>query len=302
MKLSNIVCLVLMVFSVLSYADDSELNKKISNCNQMVKDGNSEKALEESAILLKKNQNNRELVLCKARAQMSLEQFADAVPTLNTVLKLSSAPNEQMMALAMLGNAYKGNQQFNEAATQYQLSMDIAKAQKNKSFERITYGLLGELQILSNQLDEAVSNYQSSLKLSFNDNERADAFEHMAYIYNKQQKHDQAIEYQLKATLAYTHYGDLDAQANAGLELGRIYMEAGDLAQAERSINKILKLAVDNGGAYWEAKSNLYLAKLKITSKQDPDAYIKATQRINKDLQDSSLQDELNKLQGMLSK
>ena len=71
--------LILALFNTLTFADDAELNKKINNCNQLVKDGNSEKALEESAILLKKNQNNRELVLCKARAQMSLEKFVELV-------------------------------------------------------------------------------------------------------------------------------------------------------------------------------------------------------------------------------
>ena len=196
-----------------------------------------------------------------------------------------------MMSLAMLGNAYKGNQQFNEAVASYQQSMDIAKAQKNKSFERITCNLVGEVQALNKQFDEAITSYQAGLKLALNDNERADAFERIASIYNQQQKHNQAIEYQLKATLAYTHYGDLDAQANAGLELGRIYMDAGELDQAEKSINKILKLAVDNGGAYWEVKSDLYLAKVKMASHQSNDAkkLLESAQKLNKEVGDAML-------------
>ena len=279
------------LFSTTSFADNAELNKKIADCNQLVKSETPEKALDLSDQLFKKNPNNREVVLCKARAQMALNQYADAVPTLTTADQLSNSPNDHMMSIAMLGNAYKGNQHFKEAIASYQQAMDIAKAQKNKIFEHITYGLVGEAQALNKQFDEAIASYQEGLKLALNDNERANAFEHIASIYNQQQKHNQAIEYQIKATLAYTHYGDLDAQANAGLELGRIYMDAGEFEQAERSLNKILKLAVDNGGAYWEVKSDLYLAKVKLASHQNNEAQklLEAAQKLNKEVGDAYL-------------
>ena len=76
------------LFSSFTFADDAELNKKIADCNQLVKNGKPEKALDSAGQLLKKNQKNREVVLCKARAQMALNQFADAVPTLTTVDQL----------------------------------------------------------------------------------------------------------------------------------------------------------------------------------------------------------------------
>ncbi len=293
MRFASISVVFLALFSTLTFAEDAELNKKIADCNQLVKNEIPEKALDYANQLSKKNPNNREVVLCKARAQMALNQFADAVPTLVIIDQLSSSPSEHMMSLAMLGNAYKSNQQFNEATASYKQSMEIAKAQKNKSFERITYGLLGEVQMLNKQYDEAITCYQTGLKLALNDNERADAFEHIASIYNQQQKHNEAIEYQVKATLAYTHYGDLDAQANAGLELGRIYMDAGELAQAEKSINKILKLAVDNGGAYWEVKSDLYLARVKLANHQNTEAQklLEAAQKLNKEVGDVYLEE-----------
>lgn len=304
MRFASISFLFLTMFSTLTFADSAEFNKKIADCNQLIKSGTPEKALDLSNQLFKKNPKNREVVLCKARAQMALNQFADAVPTLTTADQLSNSPNDHMMSLAMLGNAYKGNQQFKEAISSYQQGMDIAKAQKNKSFERITYNLLGEVQALNKQFDEAIANYQEGLKLALNDNERADAFEHIADIYNQQQKHNQAIEYQLKATLAYTKYGDLDAQANAGLELGRIYMDAGEFEQAERSINKILKLAVDNGGAYWEVKSYLYQAKVKRANHQNNEAQkpLEAAQKLNKEVGDAYLAEAIAAALSQLAK
>lgn len=304
MRFVSISFLLLSLVSTISFADEAELSKKTTDCNQLVKNGMSEKALDAANQLFKKNPKSRDVVLCKARAQMALSQFADAVPTLTTLDQLSNSPNDHMMALAMLGNAYKGNQKFEEAIASYQQAMTIAQAQKNKSFERITHGLIGEVQILNKQYDAAIDSFQSALKLSLNDNERADAFEHMASIYNQQQKHSQAIEYQVKATLAYTHYGDLDAQANAGLELGRIYMDAGEFEQAEKSINKILKLAVDNGGAYWEVKSDLYLAKVKMLNKQKDDAQklLKAAQKLNQEVGDVILSEAISAALSQLSK
>lgn len=295
MRFASISFLFLIMFSTLTFADNAEINKKIADCNQLIKSGTPEKALDLSNQLFKKNPKNREVVLCKARAQMALNQFTDAVSSLTSVNQLSNSPNDRMISLAMLGNAYKGNKQYKDAIGIYQQCIDIAKTHKNIRFERISYGLLGEVQALNKQFDEAIANYQEGLKLVLNDNERADAFEHIADIYNQQQKHNQAIEYQLKATLAYTKYGDLDAQANAGLELGRIYIDAGEFEQAERSINKILKLAVDNGGAYWEVKSYLYQAKVKRANHQNNEAQklLEVAQKLNKEVGDADFEESI---------
>lgn len=304
MRFLLISALLLSFFHATVFAEELEVNKKIAECNQMVKDGVPEKALVMINQMLKKTSKSRDLILCKARAHMALEQFAEAVTSLTAVDQLSNTQNDRMMSLAMLGNAYKGNRQFDQAAISYQQSMDIAKAQKNKSFERIGFGLLGELQLLNQQYDEAILSYQSALKLALNDSERADAYEHIAKIYNQQQKHNQAIDFQLKATLAYTKYGDLDDKANAGLELGRIYMEAGEFEQAERTIKKINQMALDNGGAYWEVKSNLYLAKLKLATHQMESAkkLLEDAQKLNQEVGDSTLSESISMALSQLSK
>jgi tetratricopeptide (TPR) repeat protein len=298
------VFLCLAFFSQSSLADESDINKKINECNQLIKNEMPEKALDFSSQLLKKNPKNRDVVLCKARSQLALNQFAEAVITLTLVDQLSNSPSEHMMSLAMLGNAYKGAQQFAEALSSYEKSLGIAKSQKNKSFERIANGLIGEVQVLNKQYDEAILSYQTALKLGLNDNERADSFEHIASIYNIQKKYNQAIEYQVKATLAYARYGDLDVQANAGLELGFYYMNAAEYEQADKAINKILKLAVDNGGAYWEVKSSLYLAYLKTTINQSAEAktLLERAQKLNLEVGDAVLAESIFNAFKQLSK
>ena len=68
-------------------------------------------------------------------------------------------------------------------------------------------------------------------------------------------------------------------------------MDAGELDQSEKSINKILKLAVDNGGAYWEVKSDLYLAKVKMARHQSNEAQklLESAQKLNKEVGDAML-------------
>ena len=272
MKVLHLSLLASLLFSGTALAENSDLNKKINDCNQFIKDGMPEKALDFAAQLLKQNKGNREVVLCKGRAQTALNQFGGAVDTLKQAEQLSTSPTEHMMAWAMVGNAYLGNQQYSEAIVSYQQSLELAKTQKLKNFERIAQGLIAQTLSAQKQYDEAISHYQAGLKLAGNDGERADTFEKIAAIYEQQGKQDMAIEYQVKAVVTHTHYGDLDNQANAGIELGRMYIAAGIFDQAENSINKVLKLAVDNGGAYWEAKSNWYLAKLKLASHQQSQA------------------------------
>lgn len=292
----------MLIISVTSYAVNDQEKNEINKCNELVKAGSLDRALEKSTQLLLNNKTNREIYLCRARAQIALNMFSDAASTLSIVDKLSTTPNEHLMAFAMLGNAYKGNNQFSEALSSYKQSMEIARSQKNVSFERITNTLIAEVQLLQNQHDQAITSYQTALKHSLNDNERADVFEHIAHIYSLQQKYDLALEYQLKASIAYTHYGDLDNQASAGLELGRLYIKSNEMDQAEKSINKILKLALDNGGPYWEARSNIALAELMLAKHLSPDTYIEAATTINKDLNDSFVAEEIVRVRSLVSK
>jgi len=95
--------------------------------------------------------------------------------------------------------------------------------------------------------------------LAANDNERGENYGRIAAAYSKLGNHEQAIEYQVKATLMQERAGEPDEYANAGLELGRLYMAAKNYARAENAFKKVLKFAQENGSAYWEARSNYML-------------------------------------------
>jgi tetratricopeptide (TPR) repeat protein len=126
--------------------------------------------------------------------------------------------------------------------------------------------MLGETFALSGDLNQALAHYQTGAKLAMNDNERADSYERLASAYQALAQYDQAIEYQLKAVVMQKMAGDLDQYANASLVLGKIYITAKDYVGAERTLNKLLQFCKDNGGAYYEAKTDIYLAQSKAGS------------------------------------
>lgn len=298
-----ISCL-LLGFSSIAIASEADIKKLISECNQLVKDGNQDKALAISGEVIKQNKSNRDAQVCKAKAQMGLGLYSEATATLKLVEQLSSSDLDRMMTFAMLGNASKGNKQLNDAFEFYQKALDLAKSSKNKGFERVSHELIADAKLQANQYDEAVASYQTALKLAANDRERANIFEHLAEAYEQQSKLNQAIEYQVKAVVAHTHYGDLDSQANAELELGRMYTDANIVDQAESAIGKVHQLAVDNGGAYWEAKSNIYLARLKFRTHQDDDGkkLLASAESINKEVADTSLADLISNLRNQFNR
>jgi tetratricopeptide (TPR) repeat protein len=71
-----------------------------------------------------------------------------------------------------------------------------------------------------------------------------------------------AIEYQLKVMLMQQKSGTLDQYADACLALGRVYVNAKEYPQAEKTYNKLIQFAKDNGGAYYEAKASYGLAQV----------------------------------------
>lgn len=135
-----------------------------------------------------------------------------------------------------------------------------------------------------------------------NDGERADSYERLANTYSTLGLHDLAIEHQVKATLLQKRSGTLDQNANASMEMGRIYTAAKEYQNAERAYLKLIQFAKDNGGAYYEAKANMGLAQTKIAMGDAAAAksLLAESERIAKSIGDNDLiaeiDDSLNKV------
>ncbi len=255
--------LTTMLTTFTAQAEDGNDQSTIKICNQALQEGDTSKAISISNQLIDTNKNNRDAYLCKGRALGQNKQLIESIEALKQADILSKTPREHMVAFTLMGNVYRNEKHYDEAIDSYSKSMEFAKLDNDKRFQSIDLNLIGDVKKDNNLFEEALSNYLSSETLASNDNERADCYERIAATYSLLGKNDQAIEYQIKAQIMQERSGDLTHQANAGLEMGRIYTVAKEYMKAEKSINQVLSLSKEQGGAYWEAKSYLYLGILQ---------------------------------------
>jgi tetratricopeptide (TPR) repeat protein len=284
-------------------ADPIQNEGKISQCNQLIKDEKSEEALKLALRLIAQDKNNREAMLCEARAQSIMGQYRDSIITLNSALTLTKQPLDRMVALTMLGNSYKNLEMYNEAKAQYENILSLAQSQKNTAFQRIALSLIGAVEYLRNEYDGALKSYLASLKYAANDNERADIYSHISEIYKTTKNLDASIEYQIKALIATAHYGDLEKQAEAGLTLGRLYADAKQYKQAEQAFNNVLKLSIDNEGPYFTFMSYIEIIKLKLAVNDNFGAkkLIEEAKKVNLELGDTKLNNVLIEIENKIT-
>ena len=270
--ISFIACSVFLSSNTFAAENTSDASTQLSVCNKAFAEDEANTALDAANKVLAQDKDSRTALLCKGRALNVLGQYQEALAALNAAETLSQIPLEHIIALTLIGNVQKNSKQYSEAQSTYEKSLAISQSEKNNYLERTNLNSLGDTFVASNQLQKALDSYLAGSKLAANDNERADGFERIAATYKLMANYDKAIEYQIKAYLMQEQAGDLDQYANAGLELGAIYTATGNYVNAEKYINKTLKLSRDNGGAYWEAKSEYYLALNKIANQKPADA------------------------------
>lgn len=269
MKLQHTLAITLIILCApLAKAADDDIQSSIDSCNKAIAAGDDSQALAYAERVLKQDKSNRSVLLCKGRAHGGTGQYKEALAALEAAEKLSATPLEHMVALTLTGNDYRSAKQFPEALDSYRKSLTLARAEKDKRFERINLNQIGDTLIDKNESDPALESYLAGGKLANNDNERGDSYARIASTYNRLAQHDKAIEFQIKAVLAEESAGDFDHYANASLELGRIYTAAKEYPNAEKTLDKIIAASKKEGSAYWEAKGDYYLALAKAANGQ----------------------------------
>ena len=258
----SLTCCIALLFWLPHLA--TAQNKAAAACYTALEKDKPQEALTSADNQLRADPVNREVLLCKGRAHSELKQYDEGLVALQAAEKLSTRTTDHVIALLMIGNLQKEAGKLPEAVASYNKALDDAKANNDKSLQRLALNVIGLTQVEAGQMKEALHNFELGVPLAANDNERSENYGHLAAAHSRLGNHDQAIEYQIKAMLMLERVGEPDEYANAGLELGRFYMAAKMYDQAETTINKILKFARDNGSAYWEARSNYMLGLNKV--------------------------------------
>ena len=260
------IVLFFISFNLNNIVHAKDLPEKTFACNSALDKGNIASAIVVSDEILQLEPNNRDGLLCKGRALGAQGKYDAALSALEMAAKQSKPGFEEIISHLLIANLHKQNNKNAEAIASYEKSLKVSEAEKNDKFRLINHNLMGEAHMQNNDLNAALASYLAGSKLTKNDNERADSFERLGITYSALGQHDLAIEYQLKGMLMQQKSGTLDQFADASLALGKVYANAKEYPQAEKTYAKLIQFAKDNGGAYYEAKASYDLAQMKAAS------------------------------------
>ena len=256
---------LLILFSV-SFSNNifsKEINK---SCDDLLNDNKFEEAL-------KTKKNEYKSAFCHGQVNLKLHHYDDAFNDFKLADKLAKNYIDHSMANLLEGITLKEANKLDEALLH--LKNSIARTQPNKTFRRLYLIEIGEILLLLAKYEDAANSFLDAYGLAANDDERAFNLDRIAFAYASMGNFTKAIEFELKANLAFERTGLLSEYADSGINLALYYLEVNDLIPAERTLLKFEKLARENGGMYYLAKalyaqskyykkkSNLELSKSK---------------------------------------
>lgn len=260
-------------------------------CNNAYGDGDYKTAEAAAQTALKNNPADREALICQGRIASDLGNLDAALNAFKAADKLSNHPLDRAVISLISGHAYFNAKQYELATTSYQKSLEQAAQARHQPMARSSHIGLANVQFESKQYQAALDTYMVAHKLDANDNDRGQSYEKIAETYHVMGQHDLALEYQIKAYFMHEKAGTLDQFAHTSIELGRYYLAVKNYPRAEFTLNKIIKFAKDNGGAYYEAKGLSILAQVKAENGDLPAAkmLVAEAKAIAKTANDASL-------------
>lgn len=251
--------LILITFNI----GAAEVDPKIIACNAALNNQQYESAITKANAAIKQKDIAAQGMMCKGRALLAIGKKEEAKAEFISADKNASSDFDKTVANLLLGNMEKEQKHYPEAIKLYETSLAFAKKDDNRNFTRVSYNLIGDAYGLLNDHVTALKYLEEGEQLAMNDNERADSYERIAASYQAQQQYDQAIAYQIRGIAMQRKAGTLDQYAEANLTLGQLHTQNKDFAKAESTYAKLIQFSQENGGAYYEAKTLIYLAQTK---------------------------------------
>ncbi len=254
LKITLIVAINLLIINE-SMAKDAALE----TCDAAVRNRQYTQAIQ----VADKHANQAEFWLCKGRAQSGLAQNAAAQQSFKQAISLKPEGLDLISAHMLLGNAQLEAKVHDAALESYQQALKFSEQQNMRRYTRVAHNLIGEAYFDIGQYENALKAFEAGEKLAMNDDERADSCIHEAMAYQQLQQADKAIEYQLKGVMMLRKSGTPDQYADASLTLGKLFSEKKDYVSADKTYQRLMEYAHDNGGEFYEAKTAIYWAENK---------------------------------------
>lgn len=251
------------IFSLLFFNNVYAVSDDAHACNKAYDLGNYKAAANSASMALKNNASDREALICQGRIASDLGDLKLALTSFQAADKLSNHPLDKAVIALITGHTYKNAKQFDQATASYQLSLKQADLAKHKPMARSSHLGIANVQFETKQYQAALDTYFVAHKLDANDNDRGQSYEKIAETYHLLNQHDLALEYQVKAYFMHEKAGTLDQFAHSSIDLGRYYAIVKNYPRAEATLNKIIKFAKEQGGAYYEGQGLYILAQVK---------------------------------------
>lgn len=266
-------------------------------CNKAYDQGNFDKAAGLAVKALNINSKDRDALMCQGRTHSAQGDLQSALAAFKSAEKLSENAFDRTIVALVTGHAYKNAGEYGQALSSYQESLKQGRLAKSKGFERVSLVGIGNVHFKTREFTQALESYLNAAKLDANDNERGETFEKVAETYHALNQHDLALEYQIKAYFMHQKSGTPDQFAHSSIELGRYYAAAKNFTNAENTLNKIIKFANEQGGAYYEAQGCYVLAQVKAATgdMQAAKDLIAKARLIAKNTNDAALDEEITK-------
>ncbi len=273
------------------YAENSE----VTACKAALDKGDIATALKQAEKAISNNNKETEAFICRGRALVASEKLDAGLASFKQADMLSIDSFDKTISSLLIGRTYHKLNQNEQAIASFQQTLLNAKAANNKGFERVAHNAIAEVYFASNQYEQALPEYVEGIKLSANDNERGESYEKTALTHHKMNQNELALEYQLKAYLMNDTAGTLDQYAHSSVELGRYYLLTKNYSNAENILNKIIKFAKEQGGAFYEAQASYVLAQVKVAKGDTTEAksLIENAKSIAKNTKDKELEAEI---------
>ena len=236
---------LLILFSV-SFSNNIFSKETNKSCDDLLSDNQFEEAL-------KTKKSEYKSAFCHGQANLKLHHYDDAFNDFKLAYKLAKNDIDHSMADLLEGITLKEANKLDEALLH--LKNSILRTQPNKVFKRLYLVEIGETLLLLSKYEEAANSFTEAYVLAANDDERAANLDRVAYAYASMKNYTKAIEFELKANLAFERTGLLGEYADSGINLALYYLEVNDLTSAERTLLKFERLARENGGMYYLAKA-----------------------------------------------
>jgi len=243
-----------LILSITLLFSNTILSKENSkSCDDLLSDGQYQEAINQANNVLKTKKNDYKAAFCLGQANLRLNHYDEAFTDFKLADQL--AKNEVDHAMANLLEAITLREAKRPDDALQIIKSKLPGIEANKTFKRLFLIEIGEAYLLTNKSDDAAAAFLEAYSLAANDDERANNLNRAAYAYSLSKNYTKAIEFELKANLAFERTGLLGEYADSGINLALYYLEVNDLTSAERTLLKFERLARENGGMYYLAKA-----------------------------------------------